>query len=117
MQRKKWQDTHYQHDDDGTKEESIQSTGDLRTVLEEGPYANASSCEVLILINRMIDNLFAFIAAQMLQKMSPDVDPCDDFYQYACGGYIGTQEAHPDYPHRSLVFEMEENLAVLLKRK
>ncbi|CAM1304421.1 nep-12 (predicted) [Pycnogonum litorale] len=55
-------------------------------------------------------------AAQIMLKMDRTTDPCDDFYQYACGGYIATNEVHPDYPQRSLVSEMEEKLAVLLKR-
>lgn len=27
-------------------------------------------------------------AADLASRMDTDVDPCEDFYQFACGGYI-----------------------------
>lgn len=30
----------------------------------------------------------SFIATALLDSMNPKVDPCHDFFQYACGGWI-----------------------------
>lgn len=29
-------------------------------------------------------------ASQILKSMNPDVEPCDDFYKFACGGFLET---------------------------
>lgn len=29
-----------------------------------------------------------FTASTILKNMDPDIDPCDDFYRYACGGFL-----------------------------
>lgn len=34
-------------------------------------------------------------SALLLQKLDLDVNPCEDFYQFACGGYISEQNT-PD---------------------
>lgn len=36
------------------------------------------------------------IAADVTSAMSPEVDPCQDFYKYACGGWLATTERPAD---------------------
>ena len=36
-------------------------------------------------------------AAEILDKLNENVDPCDDFYQFACGGYIASTVIPDDH--------------------
>jgi len=36
----------------------------------------------------MISKLTNILAASLINSMDRTVDPCDDFYQFACGSYI-----------------------------
>ena len=33
-----------------------------------------------------------FAAARIIENMDPAADPCDDFFQYACGGWLQSNE-------------------------
>ena len=55
------------------------------------------------------------IAATVLDAMDPGADPCDDFYRYACGGWLDTTEIPPDQSRWGRVGSAmrEANLEVL----
>ncbi|XP_035230513.1 neprilysin-1-like, partial [Stegodyphus dumicola] len=55
-------------------------------------------------------------AARLLEKMDPSVDPCDDFYQFACGNYLSSNTVPDDHYLRSTIQTMQDDLYVTLKK-
>lgn len=58
---------------------------------------------------------FLSTAARLLQNMDPSVEPCQNFYQYACGGWI---ERHviPETSSLHSVFNiLRDELEIVLK--
>ncbi|KPP69864.1 membrane metallo-endopeptidase-like 1-like [Scleropages formosus] len=54
-------------------------------------------------------------AARLLQNMDPKVEPCENFYQYACGGWL---ERHviPETSSRHSIFDiLRDELEIVLK--
>ncbi|ELK10607.1 Membrane metallo-endopeptidase-like 1 [Pteropus alecto] len=55
-------------------------------------------------------------ASRILQNMDPQREPCDDFYQYACGGWL-RHHVIPETNSRYSVFDiLRDKLEVILKR-
>lgn len=58
-------------------------------------------------------------AAAIIEAMDPSVDPCDDFYQYACGGWLAgnpiPEEASRWSQFNVLRTELSNALSVILK--
>lgn len=48
--------------------------------------------------------------------MDKNVDPCDDFYRFACGGYLESQVIPDDQTSVSSFEELESKLSNLLRK-
>ncbi|KAH6933640.1 hypothetical protein HPB50_017253 [Hyalomma asiaticum] len=57
----------------------------------------------------------AFAAAAILRNMDLSVDPCSDFYDFACGRWKLYHVLPPDRPHSDTFAVMKDELKVLLK--
>ncbi|MFT7804508.1 membrane metallo-endopeptidase-like 1 isoform X2 [Arapaima gigas] len=54
-------------------------------------------------------------AARLLHNMDPGVDPCQDFYRYACGGWLD-RHVIPETSSRYSIFDiLRDELEVILK--
>ncbi|XP_028663199.2 membrane metallo-endopeptidase-like 1 isoform X2 [Erpetoichthys calabaricus] len=54
-------------------------------------------------------------AARLLQNMNPNVEPCQDFYQYACGGWL-SRHVIPETSSRYSIFDiLRDELEIILR--
>src|SRR5881394_2705190 len=50
-----------------------------------------------------------------LAAMHPTANPCNDFYQYACGGWIKNHPAPPDQPRYGRFHELQDRNNEILR--
>ncbi|XP_076315304.1 neprilysin-1-like isoform X1 [Tachypleus tridentatus] len=90
------------------------------------------ACMVLVLVNILIEvkirnqaktapkicNTEECIhaASRILERIDPTSDPCNDFYQFACGSYAEKHTVPDDYFIRSLMQTMQDDLMVKVKK-
>ena len=56
-----------------------------------------------------------YTASLDIPSMDRTADPCTDFYQFACGGWIARHPAPPDQPRYGRFEELQERNNAILK--
>lgn len=57
------------------------------------------------------------LASRILDKMDPTVEPCDNFYEFACGNYLTRNTVPDDHYLKSTIQTMQDDMYVTLKSK
>ena len=54
-------------------------------------------------------------ASDMLKSMNPNVDPCDDYYEYSCGGWLQSNSISDDESHTDIYTVIRNQMSEKLK--
>ncbi len=58
---------------------------------------------------------FAFTAARIIESMDPTVNPCEDFFEYACGTWNRKNVIPDDRSAYNTFGKLRDDLQVILK--
>lgn len=89
---------------------SSSRANEIMMVKQEHRYCRGPQCQSTCLSEPCVK-----AAATILRNMDPTVDPCVDFYGYACGRWKRYHVLPPDRPHYDTFAQMKDELKILLK--
>lgn len=54
-------------------------------------------------------------AASLIERINFDADPCDNFYDFACGRFLQTKAVPDDHSSRNILQEIQDDIYVEMK--
>ena len=57
------------------------------------------------------------MSRRILQSVNPERDPCDSFYEFACGGWMSRNQPPPRRMVHSVMSQMRDNVDRKLRGK
>lgn len=61
--------------------------------------------------------IYVLLAATLLASLNKSVDPCEDFYEFSCGGWIKNHPVPPTESHWNQFNVVDKKLNLQLKGK
>ncbi|XP_046983494.1 neprilysin-2-like isoform X1 [Schistocerca americana] len=103
-----------QHQSESPRPVAVESRGDASSGVGRAPVttrsSGADSFQDVCLTPGCVR-----AASEVLDKMDPSADPCDDFYQYACGNYLRTTNIPDDKSKVSTFSALNDRLLEKLR--